>query len=63
MLAIVDYATRYPEAILGDAGDRGGMGIDAIVLRVGLPKEILTDRGISFTVSLLHQLCRLLKLE
>lgn len=61
LLVIVDYATRYPDAI-----PLRGMQVSGVARalvqyfsRVGIPKEILTDQGTSFKSRLLKQLCHM----
>ena len=65
ILTIVDYATRYPEAV-------PLKNIDVVTIaealvevfsRMGVPEEILSDRGSQFTSSLMKEVCRLLSLR
>lgn len=65
LLVIIDYATRYLEAIslLGMHVPGVARALLQLFSCAGLPKEILTDKGTSFTASLLKQLCRLLKVK
>ncbi|XP_076451106.1 uncharacterized protein LOC143286993 [Babylonia areolata] len=62
ILVVVDYATRYPEAV-------ALKGIDSVTVadalwqmwtRVGVPSEVLTDRGTQFTSDVMAQVNRLL---
>lgn len=65
LLVIVDYATQYLEAIPlhGMHISRVANALLQLFSRVGFPKEILTDKGLSFTANLLRQLCHLLKVK
>lgn len=62
---IMDYATRYPEAIplIGMHVAEVARALVQLFLRVGIPKEILTDKGTSFTSGLMRQLCHLLQIK
>uniref|UniRef100_A0A9J8AFX2 Integrase catalytic domain-containing protein n=1 Tax=Cyprinus carpio carpio TaxID=630221 RepID=A0A9J8AFX2_CYPCA len=62
ILVIVDYATRYPEAVpLRKATAKNIMHeLFLFFSRVGIPAEILTDQGTPFTSRLMADLCRLL---
>ncbi|XP_050777346.1 KRAB-A domain-containing protein 2 [Gopherus flavomarginatus] len=62
VLVLVDYATRFPEAIpLQSMMARTIAGeLVKVFARVGLRKEILTDKVTNFTSRLLNQVCRLL---
>lgn len=62
LLVIMDYATRYPKAVPLKGMQVAGMtqALLQFVSRVGLPREILTDKGATFTLSLLKQLCQAL---
>ncbi|KAG6930517.1 retrotransposable element, partial [Chelydra serpentina] len=57
ILVMVDYATRFPEAIpLQSITARTIAGqLVKVFARVGLPREILTDQGTNFTSRLLEQ--------
>uniref|UniRef100_A0A8C5QAC5 Gypsy retrotransposon integrase-like protein 1 n=1 Tax=Leptobrachium leishanense TaxID=445787 RepID=A0A8C5QAC5_9ANUR len=61
ILTIVDYATRYPEAVaLWDIHAETVAGaLLQIFSRVGFPKEILSDQGTQFTAEVTEQLWRL----
>lgn len=65
LLVIVDYVTRYPDAIPLQGMQVSGMARALVQMfsRVGIPKEILTDQGTSFTSNLMQQLCRLLQIK
>lgn len=57
ILTIVDYATRYPEAIAlpSTEAERIAKELIKVFSRVGIPEEILTDQGANFIVSTLLQ--------
>lgn len=65
ILTLVDYATRYPEAVALRNIDTETVA-EALVgmfSRVGIPKEILTDMGTQFTSDLMKEVGRLLSLK
>jgi len=51
ILVILDYATRYPEAIPLRTMASKGIARELVMMfsRVGIPEEILTDQGTPFT--------------
>ncbi len=65
ILVIVDYATRYPEAIPLRKATSKAIGQELFLLcsRVGIPSEILTDQGTPFMSRLMADLCRLLQVR
>ncbi len=65
ILVIVDYATRYPEAIPLRKATAKAITQELFLLssRVGIPAEILTDQGTPFMSRLMADLCRLLKVK
>ncbi len=65
ILVIVDYATRYPEAIPLRKATAKAIAQELFLLssRVGIPAEILTDQGNPFMSRLMADLCRLLKVK
>lgn len=65
ILVIVNYATRYPEAVPLRKATPANIARELVLLfsRVGIPKEILTDQGTPFASRLLNDLCRLLKIQ
>ncbi len=65
ILVIVDYATRYPEAIPLRKATAKAIAQELFLLssRVGIPAEILTDQGTPFMSRLMADLCRLLKVK
>ncbi|XP_041467568.1 uncharacterized protein LOC121417899 [Lytechinus variegatus] len=65
ILTLVDYATRYPEAIPlpNIETERIAEALLEIFSRLGLPDEILTDRGSQFMSGLMKELGRLLSVK
>nr|XP_021325913.1 uncharacterized protein LOC110438340 [Danio rerio] len=65
ILVIVDYATRYPEAVPLRKATAKAIAQELFLLssRVGIPAEILTDQGTPFMSRLMADLCRLLKVK
>lgn len=65
ILTLVDYATRYPEAVPLRNIDTATVAeaLMSIYSRVGLPKEMLTDRGSQFTSGVMKEVSRLLSLH
>lgn len=65
VLVILDYATRYPEAIplRNMASKTIAKELIQVFSRVGIPKEILTDQGTPFVSRLMKELCALLKIK
>lgn len=65
MLVILDYATRYPEAV--PLWNMTSTMVSWVLMRffaqVGLPREIFTDQGAPFTSVHIKQLCKLLQLH
>lgn len=55
VLVLMDYASRFPDAV--PLCTTHAKGVCQTLLKVGLPKEILTDRGTSFTSAFLCNLC------
>lgn len=62
ILCVVDYATRYPEAVPLKTIDTVTVAeaLWGIWTRVGVPSEVLTDRGTQFTSELMKEINRLL---
>ena len=58
VLVLVDYATRYPEAVpLRNISAKSvAQALFQVISRVGIPKEILTDQGTSFMSRTLREL-------
>ena len=65
VLVIVDYATRYPEAVplRSISANSVAQALFQLISRVGIPKEILTDQGTSFMSRTMKQLYGLLGIE
>jgi hypothetical protein len=65
ILSIVDYATRYPEAVPlpGIDTERVAEALVDVFSRVGVPREMLTDMGSQFTSGLMAEVSRLLSLR
>ncbi|KAI2649246.1 Retrovirus-related Pol polyprotein from transposon 17.6 [Labeo rohita] len=65
ILVIVDYATRFPEAVPLRKATAKNIGKELFLLctRVGIPAEILTDQGTPFMSRLTADLCRLLRVK
>ncbi len=65
ILTLVDYATRYPEAIPLPSieAERVAEALVDMFSRLGIPEEILTDRGSQFTSEVMHEVSRLLSLR
>ncbi|KAI2667414.1 Retrovirus-related Pol polyprotein from transposon 17.6 [Labeo rohita] len=65
VLVIVNYATRYPEAIPLRKATAKAIAKELFLLctRVGIPAEILTDQGTPFMSRLMADLCRLLQVK
>lgn len=65
IFTLVDYATRYPEAIplrrieTEDVAE----AMMAIFSRVGFPREILSDRGSQFTSDMMSEVSRLISVK
>lgn len=65
ILTLMDYATRYPDAVAlpGVETERVAEALVEIFSRVGVPKEVLSDRGTNFTSELMGEVARLLSLR
>ena len=65
ILTLVDYATRYPEAVALSTIDTETIVDELIKIcsRVGLPDEILTDQGLNFTSQLMMDICHCLSVK
>ncbi|KAL0177337.1 hypothetical protein M9458_026231, partial [Cirrhinus mrigala] len=65
ILVVVDYATRYPEAVpLRKVTAKNiAQELFQLLSRVGIPTEILTDQGTPFMSRLMADLCRLLRVK
>jgi hypothetical protein len=65
ILVILDYATRYPEAIPLWTMASKNIVKELVLMftRVGIPKEILTDQGTPFMSRLMADLCKLWQMK
>ncbi|TKS64962.1 Retrovirus-related Pol polyprotein from transposon 412 [Collichthys lucidus] len=65
VLVLVDYATRYPEALpLRTISAKSvAQALFQVISRVGIPKEILTDQGTQFMSRTLRELYGLLGIK
>ncbi len=64
-LVLVDYATRYPEAVAlrNISAKSVAEALFSMISRVGIPKEILTDRGTAFMSRTIRELYGLLGIK
>uniref|UniRef100_A0A8C5PR58 Gypsy retrotransposon integrase-like protein 1 n=1 Tax=Leptobrachium leishanense TaxID=445787 RepID=A0A8C5PR58_9ANUR len=65
ILVLLDYATRYPEAVPLRKANAKTIAKELIQVfsRVGIPKEILTDQGTPFVSRVMKELCQLLNIH
>ncbi|KAJ8027088.1 hypothetical protein HOLleu_32126 [Holothuria leucospilota] len=65
ILTLVDFATRYPEAVALPRIDteRVAEALLDIFSRIGVPEEILSDLGSQFTSSIMKEVGRLLSIK
>ncbi|XP_070576339.1 uncharacterized protein [Ptychodera flava] len=65
ILVIVDYATRYPEALAmpDQEAKTVATALIEVFSRMGLPGEILTDQGTNFMSRLMTDMCAKLKIS
>ena len=65
ILTLMDYATRYPEAIAlpGIDTERVAEALLEMFSRIGIPQEILTDMGSQFTSGLMVEVSRLISMK
>ena len=61
ILTVVDFATRYPEAVTLHKieTERVAEALLEVFSRVGFPKEMLSDRGTQFTSDMMKEVSRL----
>ena len=61
ILTVVDFATRYPEAVALPKieTERVAEALLEVFSRVGFPKEMLSDRGTQFTSDMMKEISRL----
>ena len=60
ILTLVDYATKYPEAVALPSIETETFAeiLVSMFSRVGVPKEVLTDMGSQFTSALMKEVRR-----
>ena len=65
ILSIIDYATRYPEAIPLSKIDTETVAeaLLEVYSRVGFPEEVLSDMGSQFTSDLMREVSRLVSIK
>ena len=65
ILTIVDFATRYPEAVALTKIDSETVAeaLLEVFSRTGIPKEILSDKGTQFTSEMIKEFYRLLSIR
>ena len=65
ILTLVDYATRYPEAVALPSieTERVAEALVEVFCRVGFPREILTDRGAQFSSGVMAEMSRLISVK
>ena len=65
ILTIIDYATRYPEAIPLPSieAERVAEALVSVFTRVGIPREMLTDQGSQFTSEVMKHVSKLLSIK
>ncbi|XP_042145250.1 uncharacterized protein LOC121835301 [Ixodes scapularis] len=65
ILTMVDYATRYPDAVALPeiSTERVAEGLVEMFTRTGVPREVLSDRGSNFTSDVMSEVARLLSMR
>ncbi len=65
ILVLMDYATRYPEAVPLKSIEAERIAEELVVMfsRLGIPREILTDLGSQFTSGIMKEVSRLLSIK
>ncbi len=65
ILSIVDYATRYPEAVALKriTTEEVAEALVGVYSRVGFPTEVLSDMGTQFTSAVMQEVSRLLSIK
>ncbi|XP_070385441.1 uncharacterized protein [Dermacentor albipictus] len=65
ILTMVDYATRYPDAVALPSveTERVAEALVEMFSRVGVPREVLSDRGTNFTSDVMKEVSRLLSIK
>ena len=62
---VVDYASRYPEAVAVPTLEASRISEELMTLfsRVGIPLEVLTDQGTNFQSELFEEVCKFLGIK
>ena len=65
ILTIMDYATRYPEAVAlkNIEAETVAEALIEVYSRLGVPNEVLTDMGSQFTSAVMREVSRLLSIK
>ena len=65
ILTLVDYATRYPEAVplKKISTEAVAEALLDIYIRLGIPEEVLTDQGTQFMSECMEEVSRLLSIK
>lgn len=65
VLTLIDFATRYPDAVALPAIDAVHVAEALVEMfsRIGIPKEMVTDQGATFTSELMSEVGRLLSIK
>jgi hypothetical protein len=65
ILTVVEFAIRYPEAVLLAKIDTESISEALLEIHssVGFPSEVLSDRGCQFTADLMKEICRLISVK
>ncbi|XP_064468579.1 uncharacterized protein LOC135380569 [Ornithodoros turicata] len=65
VLTMVDYATRFPDAVALPSieTERVAEALVEMFARTGIPSEVLSDRGTNFTSDVMKEVSRLLSLK
>ena len=65
ILTLVDYATRYPEAVALPSIETDTVAEELVSMfsRVRVPKEVMTDTGSQLTSALMKEVSRLLSFK
>ena len=65
ILTVVDYATRYPEAVALPKieAERVAEALLSVFCRVGFPREVLSDCGTQFTSEVMREVSRLISMR
>ena len=65
ILCVIDYATRYPEAVAlpGISTEQVAEALCTVLSRVGVPREILSDQGSQFVSNVMREVYRLLSIR